>query len=157
MFKKRSLLILLLIVLILPGCTDGKDSPRETREIYDVEGKSENWDISLEYSITEREKVSVEGEVTYIGDKVPVKVDMLFVMYDVEPTSFYNKDIGNINTIVEFEGGELIDKKINISQSFAKEHDPEVYKEAIAHGYIEMKWEENDISKIEKISLNIID
>lgn len=158
MYKKIiSLLVLILVSSALSGCTGKTENPNESRKEYDVEGKSENWNLSLEYSTTEGDKVWVEGEIKYIGDITPNVVDMEFVMYDVEPTSFYHNDIGNINKTVEFEGHEFESDRINISESFTKTHDLEVYEEAIGYGYIEIEWKENDNEKTEKINLTIVE
>ena len=159
MYKKISLLlILILVVSVLSGCTGKTENPNELRKEYDVEGKSENWNLSLEYSTTEREKVWVEGEIVYIGDEAPNKVDMEFVLFDVVPTSFYHDDIGNINKTVTSEGHEFENDTINVSESFTKTHDLEVYEEAINYGYIEIAWEEeNNKKKTEKINLNIVE
>lgn len=155
--KIISLLVLILVVSALSGCTGKMENPSELRKEYDVEGKSENWNLSLEYSTTERDKVWVEGEIVYIGDVAPNQVDMEFVLYDVEPTSFYHNDIGNINTTVEVKGRKFENDKIYISESFTKTHDLEVYKEAIGYGYIEIEWEENDNEKTEKINFKIVE
>lgn len=155
--KIISLLALILVISVLSGCTGETENSNKIRNEYDVEGESENGNLSLEYSITERDKIWIEGEVVYTGDEAPNEVDMEFVMYDVEPTSFYHDDIGNINSTVEFEGHKFENGRINISESFTKTHDPEVYKEAIGYGYIEIEWIENGNEQTEKISLNLVE
>lgn len=158
MYKKIiSFLVLILVVSALSGCTGETENPIEMRKEYDVEGENENWNLSLEYSTTERDKIWVEGEIVYIGDEVPNKVNMEFVLFDVVPTSFYHDDIGTINNTVTYEGHEFENDIITISESFTKTHELEVYKEAINYGYIEIEWEENNNEKTEKINFNIVE
>lgn len=52
----------------------------------------------------------------------------------------------------KFENG-----RINISETFTKANDPEVYKEAIGYGYIEIEWIETDNEQTEKINLNLVE
>lgn len=156
MYKKIiAFLALILVIASLAGCTGETENPNEIRNEYGVEEESKNWKLSLTYSVTEGEKIWVEGELTYIGDKEPEEVDMEFVIYDIEPTSFYNENIGDIRTTVESEGKKVIDSKIDISESFTKKHEVEVYKEGINYGYIEIKWEKDGEEQVEKINIEI--
>lgn len=51
-------------------------------EKFKVEGKSENWKASLEYILT-KERVRINGEAQYVGNKSPKIVDTEFTYYQV--------------------------------------------------------------------------
>lgn len=116
----------------------------------------------LEYGLMEDEtmeydRIVTEGKLIYIGDNSPKTVDIKFVLYDIEPTSYYNGNIDAQSIAIESKGQQVKNSKIQISEFFNKKHKLEVYKEAINHGYININWDEKGAAKSEKINIEIVE
>lgn len=127
-------------------------SPFEENE-YNVEGESQHWKASLNYDVA-KDKISIDGDMLYIGNGTPEKINNEFILYDTEPTS-YSDEVGNRNIITTTKDQELRDGKVNIKDSIDREYELKVYEESINYGYIEIKWEEDGKEKSEKLSLEI--
>lgn len=138
----------------------GNQSDKHTDKFvgdYNVEGQSEHWQASLEYMVRQNDRVWAEGAVKYMGSNIPEKVNMKFVIYDIEPTSYYDGNVDALRITTTVEGRELIDSEIIITESFNRSHDLQVYEEAINQGYIEIEWEEEGREIIEKIDIKIVE
>lgn len=163
MYRKITLFIVLIIVMIgLSACKEPTDDLDKNTKMYSVEGKSEYWEVTLEYGVMEDEtieydRIVTEGDLIYVGNKSPKTVDIKFVLYDIEPTSYYNGNVNAQSITIESKGEQVKDSKIRISEFFNKKHKSEVYKEAINHGYIEVNWDEKGKDKKEKINIEIIE
>ena len=145
------------IMLVDPS---GNQSDKHTDKFvgdYNVEGQSEHWQASLEYLMSQNDRVWAEGAVKYMGSNTPEKVNMRFVIYDIETTSYDDGNVDALRITTTVEGRELIDSEIKISESFNKSHDLEVYEEAINNGYIEIEWEEDGQEIIERINIKIVE
>lgn len=158
MYKRLAIFIIsILVIIALWGCKQSVGNPEDFEDKYNVEGESEHWKASLEYEFRENNKMWAGGYVKYIGDDSPEKIDMKFVIYDIEPTSYYNKNIKADSRVVESNGETVRGAEIKISVAFDRSHKPEVYEEAINHGYIEIKWMEQGKEEIEKINIEIVE
>jgi hypothetical protein len=118
---------------------------------YIVEGKSENWETSLEY-IIRKDGIFINGDVIYTGDNPPKKVDNKFLIYEIKAESSPEENLTVESLSQETQGRQLEDSKFNISSQSNRKYELEVYEDAIKHGYIEIKWEEQDENKTEKIN-----
>lgn len=117
---------------------------------YNVEGKSENWEVSLEY-ILRKGIISVNGDVSYIGENPPKEVDYEFRMYEI-----VNDKEGSESSSQEVKGEELENNKFRTNSQSNRKYSLDVYEKAIDNGYIEIKWEEKDVKKTEKIPVKIV-
>lgn len=164
MYKRLVLLIVLILsVSIFLSCNNfddlSKDISRESFKLK-AEGQSEHWKTSLIYTIEENNNVWVDGTVTYTGENLPKEVNRKFVLYDIEPTSFYDGNVDRTSITIEVKNEELINSEILISETStqsSKNHELEVYQEAINYGFIELKWNSPDGRKIEKIGIQIVE
>lgn len=144
------------IMLVYSSGSQSDNSSGKFAGDYNVEGQSEHWGAYLEYLARENDRVWVEGTVIYFGDNTPEKVNMKFVIYDIERTSHDDGNVDVLRITTTVEGRELIDSEIKVSESFDRSHDLEVYEEAINNGYIEIEWEEEGQEIIEKINIKIV-
>ncbi|MDY0236336.1 MAG: hypothetical protein RBR71_09920 [Gudongella sp.] len=118
---------------------------------YNVQGESENWQVSLEYTIR-KGNMSVNGDVVYIGENPPKEVDYEFRIYEI-----IDENEGSKSSSQEVEGDELENNKFSITSQSDRKDTLEVYREAINRGYIEIKWEEQGEKKTEKTTIEIVD
>lgn len=118
---------------------------------YNVEGESENWQVSLEY-IMRKGNMSVNGDVVYIGENPPKEVDYEFRIYEI-----IDENEGSKSSSQEVKGDELENNKFSINSQSNREYSLDVYEKAIDTGYIEIKWEERGEKKTEKITIEIVD
>lgn len=121
---------------------------------YNVEGKSENWMAFLEYVIR-KEGIFIDGEVRYTGDNPPKEVDNKFLIYEIKSASTPDENLDSKSISQETQGDPLENSKFQISSQGQREYELEVYKEAINHGYIEIRWQEQGEEKVEKINIAI--
>lgn len=118
---------------------------------YNVEGESENWEVFLEYTIR-KGNMSVSGDVTYIGENPPKEIDYEFVIYEIKDENMNSKDLRQ-----KVKGEQLKNNKFNLNSPNNREYSLDVYEEAINNGYIEIKWDEQDEKKKEKITIEIVE
>ncbi len=116
---------------------------------YTVVGESENWQSSLEYVIR-KGNMSINGDATYIGENPPNEIDYEFTIYEIEDEAEGSKSLSQ-----EVEGDKLKNNKFNLNSLSNRKYSLDVYEEAINNGYIEIKWEEENEKKTERISINI--
>ncbi|MDY0236555.1 MAG: hypothetical protein RBR71_11020 [Gudongella sp.] len=118
---------------------------------YKVEGVGENWQVVLEY-IIRKKSMLVNGDVIYIGDNPPKEVDYEFRIYEI-----IDKNMNSESSSQEVKGDELGNNKFSINSQSNRKYSLDVYTEAINNGYIEIKWEEQDEQKTEKINIKIVE
>lgn len=118
---------------------------------YNVEGKSENWKVSLEY-IIRKGSMSARGDVEYIGENPPKEIDYVFVIYEIKDKNMDSKELRETS-----REDQLKNNKFQIISQINRDYSLDVYKEAINNAYIEIKWEEQGEKKIEKINMEIVE
>jgi hypothetical protein len=122
---------------------------------YSAEGQSKHWKASVEY-ILGKDKILVNGEVTYIGDEPPTVVDVVFLVYEMTFSPPIEGSVVGKSSTSEVLRQPVKDSRIKISDYSGRNYQFEIYKEAIDNAYIVLTWEEQGEDKIEIIDITVV-
>lgn len=119
-------------------------------EKFEVEGESEHWKASLEYIIT-KERIRINGDAHYIGNTLPKIVEIEFIYYQMMEDKIPIESASK-----KMSMGEIEITVIDFDESYEREYELKIQKEAINNAYIKIIWKEQDENKIEKIDLDVV-